>query len=569
MRSGPVIRGRRASLLLAGEEATGGTALREGVPTVVGRASPSDLVVEDRGLSRQHARFTWKGDVLLLEDLGSTNGTFVNGARVRQTEVGPDDEVVLGSVRALVHLSRYARQPPSVAPDAFRAAVEQELVRARTFGRSCAVLALRGEGMGDGGAGARLRGALRPVDRVGAVGHQVAVTLLSEASEAELEGWRERLAAAVEGESYSLAVGASVFPVHGDAADALIAAAVDAARRARPGGEVTLARGNAERPVSAGGAVVESPGMRRLYDLVRRAARTAIPVLIVGETGSGKELVARTLHEESPRSSGPFKAINCATIPASLTESVLFGHERGAFTGAHARAAGVFEQADGGTVFLDEVGELPPQAQAALLRVLETKRLTRVGGSREIEVDVRVVAATHRNLEWMVDEGTFRADLLYRLDALTLEVPPLRERLEDIVPLARTFLHEAAEQWQTPAADLDESVLDAVCAYPWPGNVRQLKNAMERAAAMALGSRIGLGDLPKDVARAAAAEVPRCEDAPAQEAGLPLTERVDRFERRILRDALERTGGNQTRAAELLRVPRRTLAHKVQRHGLG
>ncbi|HJL23207.1 MAG TPA: sigma 54-interacting transcriptional regulator, partial [Polyangiaceae bacterium LLY-WYZ-15_(1-7)] len=227
---------------------------------------------------------------------------------------------------------------------------------------------------------------------------------------------------------------------------------------------------------------------------------------------------------------------------------------------------------DGGTVFLDEVGELPPQAQAALLRVLETKQLVRVGGAKDIEVDVRVVAATHRDLEAMVEEGTFRADLLYRLDALTLEVPPLRERVEDVAPLAEAFLARAAEQWETPARGFEEGVLDALRAFHWPGNVRQLKNVVERAAAMALGPRVGLADLPRDVAAAAPGglEGAAPADLPSEGSGAvpPLAERVEAFERGILRDALEQAGGNQSEAARLLRVPRRTLAHKVKRYGL-
>lgn len=564
----PAIRRRRASLLLTGEDTTAATALREGEPVVVGRASPSDLVIEDPGLSRQHARFTWCGNHLELEDLGSTNGTLVNGARVERAEVGPEDEVFLGSVRTVVHLSRFQEEARSEAPEGFRAAVRAEAKRARTFHRPFSLLALRRPTPSTPGWQRHLEAALRPVDEAASFGEHVALVLISEAGETDVRGWAERLRGTL-GDG-PVALGAATFPAQGDDVDALIAAALDASRRARAGGEVQWAAAVREKAATRSGPVLESPAIKKLYALTERAARTAIPVLVVGETGAGKELVAETLHARSPRAEGPFKAINCSTIPANLTESALFGHEKGAFTGANARAPGLFEQGHGGTVFLDEVGELPPQAQAALLRVLETKRITRVGGSREVEVDVRVIAATHRDLEAMVDEGTFRADLLYRLDAVTLEVPPLRERLEDIVPLAKAFLAQAAEQWHTPATEMDEPVLDALRAYAWPGNVRQLKNTVERAAAMTLGPRIGLVDLPKEVANAG----PGGDDGRATPDAegdhmASLTDRVDRFERAILRETLERTGGNQTRAAELLRVPRRTLAHKVKRHGLG
>ncbi|MEZ4252514.1 MAG: sigma 54-interacting transcriptional regulator, partial [Polyangiales bacterium] len=264
-------------------------------------------------------------------------------------------------------------------------------------------------------------------------------------------------------------------------------------------------------------------------------------------------------------STAPFRAVNCAALPSTLLESTLFGHEKGAFTGATERAAGLFEQADGGTVFLDEIGELPLPAQAALLRVLETKRLVRVGGTKELEVDVRVVAATHRDLEGMVDSGTFRADLLYRLDALTLEVPPLRERVEDVAPLARSFLARARTQWDTTVVDFDDDALDALCAHDWPGNVRQLKNVVERAAAMAMGSLVTLQDLPPELVRAARAESERVAPvAPSRS----LAERVEAFERQILGEVLGQTGGNQSEAARVLRIPRRTLAHKAKRLGL-
>jgi DNA-binding NtrC family response regulator len=268
-----------------------------------------------------------------------------------------------------------------------------------------------------------------------------------------------------------VAVGIASFPAHASSAEALVELALAAARSAKSGASACVADVGPMRPNLAA-PVVASDNMRRLYDLVARVARTTLPVLVLGETGSGKELVAHAVHQHSPRSKGPFKALNCATIPANLLESVFFGHERGAFTGADRQAPGIFEQAQGGTVFLDEVGELSAQAQAALLRVLETRRLVRVGGNREIEVDVRVVAATHRDLSAMVRAGTFREDLMFRLDALTLRVPPLRERKEEIAPLAELFLARASEQWGTGTKRLSEDARESLEAYAWPGNVR-------------------------------------------------------------------------------------------------
>ena len=247
----------------------------------------------------------------------------------------------------------------------------------------------------------------------------------------------------------------------------------------------------------------------------------------------------------------------------------MFGHERGAFTGAERQAAGVFEQAQGGTVFLDEIGELPLAAQVALLRVLELRKVVRLGGPREIDVEVRVVAATHRNLERMVSARAFRQDLLFRLDALTLHVPPLRERREEILPLAELFLSRARTQWRVSARRLSEEAREALLSYAFPGNVRQLKNAIERAAVVCAGQEVQLEDLPPQLWRdepGADAE-PGTQQASSEGAQGSLTQRVRAFETDLIRQALRKTHGNQSQAARILGVARRTLASKV--HALG
>jgi two-component system response regulator AtoC len=313
--------------------------------------------------------------------------------------------------------------------------------------------------------------------------------------------------------------------------------------------------------------ILVSRCMRELYELAARAARTTLPLLVLGETGSGKELLVGAIHEQSSRAAQPLKALNCATIPPHLIESCLFGHERGAFTGADRQTAGIFEQARGGTVFLDEVGELAPQAQAALLRVLEQRHFVRVGGARELDADVRVIAATHRDLTAMVGSGAFREDLLFRLDALRLRLPPLRERLDEIVPLAESFLTRAREQWAASARSFSPATIAVLMAYSWPGNVRQLKNAVERAVAVCAGEVIEPVDLPEQVGVVA---------GPARSAALvsgelrmdSLSNRVRTFEIELIRGALGTTGGNQAQAARLLGLPRRTLANKIRTYRL-
>jgi transcriptional regulator with PAS, ATPase and Fis domain len=274
-----------------------------------------------------------------------------------------------------------------------------------------------------------------------------------------------------------------------------------------------------------------------------------LPVLILGETGVGKELLAKRIHERSARADGPFIATNCGTITESLAESILFGHERGAFTGAEQRRGGLFEASHGGTLFLDEVGELSLTNQARLLRVLEDKRITRVGGTEPIDVDVRVVAATHRDLEKMVRDAKFRRDLLYRIDVLHVTVPPLRERPADVLWLAVRFVAEHGR-----ALSLDESALTLMRGHGWPGNVRELKNAIARACAMR----------SRDVLTAKDFELDRLSSGGSG----PLHGHVADAEREAIEAALEACRGNQTRAARRLGISRRALIYKMEKHGL-
>ena len=299
-------------------------------------------------------------------------------------------------------------------------------------------------------------------------------------------------------------------------------------------------------------SVASEPEMTRVRELVRRAAGSDLPVLLVGETGVGKEVLARQLHERSARARGPFVAQNCGAITESLAESVLFGHERGSFTGAHARALGVFELASGGTLFLDEVGELSSAMQARLLRVIEQREVTRVGAQRPTPTDARLVTATHRDLEAMVAAGSFREDLLYRLDVIRVVVPPLRERPEEIRQLAGQLLSEIDPARIT---SLDASAWAALERYEWPGNVRELRNVLARAVALRSASVLTAADLalPESDARAPSG---------------PLRGAVSDTERAAILAALEATAGNRTHAARRLGIARRTLLYKLDRLGI-
>jgi len=286
-------------------------------------------------------------------------------------------------------------------------------------------------------------------------------------------------------------------------------------------------------------------------------------VLLLGESGTGKEVLARALYRRSGRAGGPFVAVNCAAITTSLLESELFGHERGAFTGAVARKPGRFELADGGTLLLDEVAELSPEAQAGLLRVLEERKLMRLGGNRLVAVDVRVIAATHVDLKEAVAAGRFRDDLYYRLAVLVASIPPLRERRDDIAVLARHFLDRLVQRAPRRVDGIAPAALTALTAYRWPGNVRELRNVIERAVMLGTSDVIDVDDLPPEIhgSHGAPASAPTA----GEHVALPLP--VDELERRNLLAALAATGGNKTRAARLLGIDRVTLYNRLRKHG--
>ncbi|KYF66284.1 Fis family transcriptional regulator [Sorangium cellulosum] len=451
--------------------------LNEGVGVVIGRDPTADVAIPERSLSRRHARFTFQRGDVLIEDLGSTNGTFLSGQRVEQGVLKPGDEVVLGEITASLRVIASAELP---------------------------VLDI----------------------------------------------------------------------------DALDARRVGSERRKLPNvddlmGGPTPAGGL--RGVNDEGLVMRSPAMRPVLETAMRLARSSAPVLVQGETGTGKDVLARLIHEAGPRHKKQMIRIGCSGVPAQLLESTLFGHEPDAIPGANRAQEGVFETCSGGTVVLDEVGDLPPSLQAALLRFLDTGRVVRVGSARELEVDVRIVATTYRDLEAMCEAGAFRSDLLYRLNAVPLRIPPLCERREDIAPLAQRFLRQANEVHRRNVRSLDPETLGLLEQYPWPGNVRELRSAIERAVVIARGNVITPLDLPESIQAAPARKrsTPPPPDRPLAEMATPgsgpmigLKAQMDRLEAEIILDALRATNGNLAMAARRLRMPLRTLQEKIATHGL-
>jgi two-component system response regulator AtoC len=311
----------------------------------------------------------------------------------------------------------------------------------------------------------------------------------------------------------------------------------------------------------------QHPSMRKLLDMVQRIARSgASTVLLRGETGTGKDLVARVIHHQSDRAARPFVNITCTALSDTLLESELFGHERGAFTDAKTQKKGLFELGDGGTVFLDEIGDMAGSLQAKLLRFLEERRFRRVGGTKEISVDVRVIAATNREIEQLIREGKFREDLYYRLNVMTLELPPVRDRGDDVRLLAQHFVERFAREFKKSVTEIEEGAYERLQNYTWPGNVRELRNVIERAVLLSNAETIHTEDIivgrperlygPIDLERFS---------LPPE--GFDF-ERIQRLEGRLLREALSRSGNNQTQAARLLNLSRDRLRYRLQKHGL-
>jgi DNA-binding NtrC family response regulator len=534
---------RLALVLWAGDEPRV-VALEPGRAIVLGRSAPADLVVETPTLSREHVRIESTDARVVVTDLGSKNGIRVAGQRVERAELAPGEAFDAGGVQVLVTaVLPHATRPSRSTRRALLDAIDAEQARSSITTRGFCVAVIAGDVDPT---------RLRPIDRAAQLDDNVCVLL------PELDAPDARALLASRYPNVRAGIASS--------RTRSAAALVDAAKRALGNTGASAPIVIADLPVEQEPDVVlASARIRETFALAERFAVSDRPVLVLGETGTGKELVSQRIHAASARAKGPLVVLNCAAIPTSLVESTLFGHERGAFTGANERRRGAFEEASGGTLFLDEIGELPLGAQAALLRVLETGRLSRVGSSEEIAVDVRVVAATHRDLSAAAQDGGFRADLWHRLGVLVIVVPPLRERPEDVAALARAFMRRACASAHKPALSLDATALSTLLSYAWPGNVRELRNVIERAVLLASGPSLTILDLAREVR--GEPNVPEPPSGAAHE-GWDLRARLRDYEAEVIVAALEACGGNQVAAAELLGLPRRTLVHKIGKLGL-
>ena len=312
--------------------------------------------------------------------------------------------------------------------------------------------------------------------------------------------------------------------------------------------------------------ISQSEKMREIQSIIDRVAPTNASVLLFGETGTGKELLAREIHEKSLRREGLFVAVNCAAIPAALLESELFGHVKGAFTGANGERSGRFERADGGSIFFDEVGDMDPFLQAKILRVLQEREFEKVGSTETISVDVRVIAATNRDLKSMIEEGNFRRDLYYRLNVVAIEVPPLRERPEDISLLVEHFTGKYSREWGKEVAPPSDEAMGIMRAYPWPGNVREIQNIVERAVALNRSGRIDVDDLPPEILRGDKLTAPYGDRG--QEELLDLKGALSSLEKNMIEKALRESEGIKSQAAKILGVSERKLWYKLKKYGI-
>jgi DNA-binding NtrC family response regulator/pSer/pThr/pTyr-binding forkhead associated (FHA) protein len=535
--------------------------LPEGGEVTFGRSRGATVVLDTEKVSRLHARFRRRGDRIEVEDLESRNGTRINGDKITGVRVlAPGDEITIGPATIFAgSASPIVRRSRIVDADAFDFRLAAELDHATRYRHRVTLATLR---IPDDTVAEALARSVRAMDLVGDYGGDQFALLLPRLSRDEAEVTLRRLIDEARGLHADVRAGVAIAPDDGRTADELFSRSRAALRQARTGGALVF---GARPPAESDAAIVESPAMRRIYALVERIADSSLSVLILGETGVGKEIVSEAIHNRSSRRNGPLVKINCASLPENLLESELFGHERGSFTGADRRKIGFFEAASGGTIFLDEIGEMQHNLQAKLLRVLERKIITRVGGTEEIPVDVRVLAATHRDVESEVRANRFREDLYFRLAGFTLAVPPLRDRPEEIIPMAETFVRQVAAELDQPAPTLTDDARTALRAHDWPGNVRELRNAIERAVVVQAGGSISADDLPD-----------RVRDAGRRTRSMPLTggigdhlrDQLADLEREAIVEALAQANGNQTKTAQRLGISRRALIYKLERLGL-
>jgi DNA-binding NtrC family response regulator len=525
--------------------------LPEAGMVTIGRDDDDDVRIDDANASRHHARLH-VGTVLQIEDLGSTNGTRLRGNLLPPGQRAPvlaGEAISIGWATLMIQRRRPTVRVRRIPTHAyFEGRLEEECDKASSSGRVFAVLRLHvAPGTSPEAVGEIVSPQVRPGDVLASYGPDEYEMILFEHDAKRVSDFAARIVSSLGARNLAARTGVAFFPGDARSADGLIARAC----------ERVQGRNISATPSSDD--IRCGPEMRRVHLLAKRAAVSNINVLVVGETGVGKEVLAEIIHGLSPRAGKPFVRINCAALSSTLFEAELFGHDRGAFTDAREAKPGLLETADGGTVFLDEIGELPLPLQAKLLRVLEAREVRRIGSAQPRKINVRVIAATNRDLREEVNRGSFRQDLYFRLEVMRLRVPPLRERPDDIPVLVEHFRTLAKPGAAAPP--LSEETLRNFVAHPWPGNVRELRNAVERLTV--------LDDMPFSTSAASDSDEGGGDPAdirvPFKDAKNALT---DRFERRYLTAMLEATGGNISEAARRAGIDRVYLLRLMGRYGL-
>ncbi|WP_437275129.1 sigma 54-interacting transcriptional regulator [Sorangium sp. So ce375] len=561
-------------LLVIGASSSYRRALPDDGVLIVGRSDEADVRIDTTAVSRRHAKLIASGGEIGITDLGSHNGTLVNGERIEGSRtLDSGDVITIGDATLILRRESPSRGSALVDMGRLRRRVEEEIERAADFARpfGLAVVSI-GSAQSRAALVQRALSVLRLVDLVAWHGASLLAIGFPELGGESARAAVLQVLEAIAPLAPEARAGLASYPFDGGDTDTLLAGARTAASIAAPGAIASASETAVRHIIGERTILVADAAMIRLFELIRRLAASDLPVLVLGETGAGKENAAAAVHHWSARAPKPLITLNCAALPETLVESELFGYEKGAFSDARAPKPGLLERAHGGTMFLDEIGELPLGVQAKLLRALEAKRITRLGDVRDREVDIRIVAATNRDLEAEVRAGRFRQDLLFRLSAAVVELPPLRHRRRELPILARLFLAEACARTGRPAIELSEAALAALFAHPFPGNVRELKNAMEYAAATADGPVLDPWSLPErivglDVPPRPAADTP----APAAAAPArfrPIAEELRDLECTRIRQALDAADGIQTRAAALLGMPIRTFTSKLKQYGI-
>lgn len=554
------------------------TALTHELPAagevVIGRSPEVALQLADPSASRQHARLQVRGDEVWISDLGSRNGTRINGECIDAPRLLVSGDVITICQASLI-LHRQSAAPAEASiytVPQLRQRLQEEIDRSARYRRPLAIVCFAfGAAPPDQAALLTHLGChLRKMDGICWFARTQLLVLLPEMAPDDAAAAVSRMQDSLAGAAGRCRAGFAVCPGDGSDIDTLLSGAQAAAAAATAGSGSLLKADETAKMLSLGErrVVLIDPAMVQLYALIEKLAASELPVLIQGETGAGKEIAAAGIHHFSKRRGKPLVCVNCAALPESLVESELFGHERGAFSGALATKVGLLETAHSGTLFLDELGELSPPIQAKLLRVLETRKLMRVGDVRERSIDVRIVAATNRDLPKEIAAGRFRKDLFFRLGAARLTLPPLRDRRREIPVLARALLAEACARLDRPPIEISSDAMHQLAAHPWPGNVRELRNLMDFAAATVEGNLLLAWHLSEQL---------QSPDKAAQEAGpaslpvkfRPIEEELRELERQRMAEALAAASGVHTRAAELISMPIRTFTGKLKQYQLG